>query len=127
MGAITRNGGVLNFPTTTATFTTTSVNNSAGILGSYLTVNYTDWAAVSGGTIGALASYNTDDYTSATTNNVDVTDGALAPTASAMVVNSLRFAGTASLALASTSTLTLGSGTLGSGGILVSPHVARTA
>ncbi len=132
LGTISRSGGALDLPSGIGgpvTYTTTSPNNSAtasGILGGYLTVNgYADWAAGSGAspyTIGAPASYDTDNY-SLPTNNVDVnnlTPPALS-TAVATTVNSLRFNNT--LSATSSGSLSLGGGTLtlASGGILVTP------
>ena len=115
LGSITRSGGVLDLPVSSATFTTTNPNSN-GILGGYLTVNgYQGWAANNGSnTIAALSSYNTDDYSSPG-NNVDVTNFALTPSGT---VNSLRFN------QATGGTLALGGELmLASGGILVTPNV----
>ena len=124
LGPITRSGGLLNIANLPAggTLTTTS-SNTNGILGGYLTVNDTNWAAASGGTIGALAIYATNNYTAAG-NNVDVTNGSLGPTGSATTVNSLRFntPSAGNLALGGSSLLTLASG-----GILVTPNVGNNS
>ena len=115
LGSITRNGGVLDLPVSSATFTTTNPNSN-GILGGYLTVNgYQGWAANNGSnTIAALSSYNTDDYSSPG-NNVDVTNFALTPSGT---VNSLRFNQATGGTLALSGELMLASG-----GILVTPNV----
>ena len=119
LGAITRNSGLLDLPVNTTTFTTSN-SNALGILGGYLTVNGDQgWAAVSGGTIAALGSYQADSYLAG--NNVDVTNLALGPTGTA-TVNSLRFN------TPTGGTLTLGGATtLTSGGILVTPNVAANS
>lgn len=64
LGAITvQSGGSLNFvlpqgaPGAANGFTTTSLNDSTGILGGWATVNGTDWAAVQGGNIVAYTGY----------------------------------------------------------------------
>ena len=54
------NGGTGN----TTTYTTTSVNDANGLLGGWATVGGVDFAAVSGGVIGAYAGYTT--YTTGT-------------------------------------------------------------
>ena len=59
LGAITRNvGGRIDFSLpASGSITTTSTNNSAGILGPWATVGGSNWAAVSGGAIVAYSAY----------------------------------------------------------------------
>jgi autotransporter-associated beta strand protein len=129
LGAITRvtgNSGTVNFVLTntgtgTASITTTTANNSAGIIGDYATVNGTDWAVANGSgptyTIGAPttpATFYTSD-TWAATNHTTVTTNSSQTSAATY---DLRF----NTAAADTVTLS-GTNTLNGGGILVTPNV----
>jgi fibronectin-binding autotransporter adhesin len=121
---LTRNvGGTINFNLPASGSISTAATTFAGngvLVGTsatgaaFATVNGTDWAKVTGGTIGALASYEANDF-SASTKNTDVTSNQ-GPVA--FTVNTLRF-NTA----ATTLTLT-GSNVVGTGGILVTAATA---
>ena len=131
LGAITRNpGSGVNF-TLTGNVTTTTANNSSGILGGYATVGGTNWAigATTAGTatpITALGSYTTTTTAGNTATNysganIDVTSSQ-AP-AAAITPNTLRFN---TAATAETLTLT-GSNPITSGGILMTPNAGASA
>jgi len=107
-------GGTLALSLPSGATLTAAPTTANGVLG-YATVNGTDFASVSSGSVVALPTYNPDSYTS--TDNTDVT--ALNPSPSAIASNSLRFN------TAQTNTLTLPSGTstIGTGGLLVSANV----
>jgi fibronectin-binding autotransporter adhesin len=123
-GAVTRTGpgtsdfvpgaGGLTFNVAT---TAGTVNGLLGTGPAFATFNNeSTWATVNSGAIAGLATYATNNYTSAA-NNVDVTNSA---TLSNITVNSLRFSG-------SNPVLTLsGTNTLQSGGILVSGNNSGT-
>ena len=122
LGAIaSRNvGGTIDFGASSS-ITTTSTNNSNGILGGYATAGGTTWAVLpssGGGLITGLAAagYNTSNSVTASapgaTANADfqASNSTAWPTGS---VNSLRFnTGATTLTLATTGTLTLASGGL---------------
>ena len=121
LATLTRNGGAtLDFTlptvggiTTTSTssaFGTNQILTSAAFV-AYATVDGTTWATNTAGTIGALASYQTDFADSALDSDITAND---AP-AAAFSVNTLRF-NTAGKALTLNS---LGTSTVTSGGILV--------
>jgi|GEM_PF-4784139 len=131
---VSSNRGSGNFSTNTAgggaaAITTDTLNNTAGLLGTWATWNRTDWAVntpnTADGAIGALAAYTTNNDLSAwatgdTTNNMNI-DGAASGTLSGNTrVGSLRFnnGGTATSLDLGTSGLSLGASTE-SGGILV--------
>jgi fibronectin-binding autotransporter adhesin len=107
-------------------FTTVNLNTN-GILGGYLTVGGTDWATnatnLSGGNIIGLSassinSYSTDTF--GTGLNTDVTTSDAFPASTS--TNSIRFNA------ANSNTVTLGgTGTITSGGILVTPNVGANA
>jgi autotransporter-associated beta strand protein len=118
LGAITRGAAaVTNFNTVVAgpgvaSITTTNAGTN-GILGGYATLNGSDWAGLSAGSIVA-PTYATDDY-SASTNNTDVTTDQ--SPAAGTAVNSLRFnTGQATVSLSGANSIT-------TGGILVTSAV----
>ena len=116
LGAISRNaGGLLNFSALPASGLITT-SNADGLLGGWAVVNGTDWAAVSGGVIGANTDYspfpapglNTDMF-----GDASVSDA---------TTNSLRFNTPTNI------TLTLGgANVIQSGGILVTGAVGPNA
>ncbi|MEO5712831.1 MAG: autotransporter-associated beta strand repeat-containing protein [Luteolibacter sp.] len=117
-GTLTRSaGGTVNFDlptsgtisTTATTFQTNGVLTSSATGPAFATVNGTDWATVTSGTIGALASYDTNDF-SASTKNTNVTSS---QGPAAFTINTLRF-NTAATTLSLT-----GNNIIGTGGILV--------
>jgi len=129
LNQITRTGGLLDLPLNSgATFTTANANNAGNILGGYLTVNGTDWAVNSAGSglgaIGALASYNVDNYTQPT-NNVDVQTGGVLAISQATTVNTLRF-NQAALTNQASIDLNGQTLTLASGGVLVTGNVTTS-
>lgn len=102
---------------------TDRLNNSAGILGSWATLNKTHWAvsAASGIDIpiSGLASYTTNTWGGVNSNTDVTTSGAIAASST---TNTLRFNQPAS------SVLTLeGDSLLKSGGILVTPNTAAAS
>ena len=93
----------------------TTSANASGILGGYATVSGMNWAAVTSGADGALASYDSFAVPGTNANiNAAITDSAISATS----INSLRFNSAGSYSL------TLGSSlTIQSGGILVTSGV----
>ena len=134
LGPINRDGttnkGTVNFALPTAgSFTTSSSNNTSGILGGWATVGGTNWATVSAGAITALSSEVALPVTggSATTNYVQSTTTAITLTASE-TINALRMSGTGGVALATAGNLTVSGGAAGgSGGILASATSSITS
>lgn len=124
LGVVTREaGGVLNFvlPASGA-ISTSSSNNTNGLLGAGLTVG-NDWATVFGGNIVAFTGYTTQNNVGAWAANQNITNtGALSGSlTSALTVNSLR------LNANSASTANLGGQTLTVlDGILVTSSVGQT-
>ncbi|MES2923386.1 MAG: autotransporter-associated beta strand repeat-containing protein [Verrucomicrobiota bacterium] len=114
LGTITRNpGATLNVATIAAgTSYATSTGNSNGILGGFATVNFADWATVTGGNLAANATYQTgtDATLWAAADNVSMAATPLTPLAGSATVNSVKFTAGASLAIPASQTLTLTSG-----------------
>ena len=124
-GPIARNvGGTVNFSLPTGAqsatngITTTATNQATSILGGWATVGNSDWATISNGQIVALPSYTSDVW--AAGNNTTVTTSL--GVAIGSTTNSLRF----NSPTASTLTL-VGTNTITSGGILVTPSVGANA
>lgn len=119
LGGISRTAGsTLNLATIAAgTGYTTSATDTNGILGGFATVNNADWVTAAGGTLAANAAYQTgtDATAWAATDNVSLAATPAVPLAASATVNSLKFTGTADVAVPSGQTLTLSSG-----GVLVS-------
>jgi len=122
-GAISRNSGSsLNVATITAgTSYTTSTPDTNGIQGGYATVNNADWLSAPGGTFTAYSAYQTgtDATAWAATDNVSIAATPSVALAGSATLNSVRFTGTADLAIPSGQTLTLSSG-----GVLVTAGTA---
>ncbi len=107
LGALTRaanSGGVINFGTGAAT--TTTANNSAGILGGYAIVNGADWAVANGGgtAISALGSYTSLPATGAvSTGNYYYTGSTpLTTSGSSPTLGSLKMDASANLTIGTT-------------------------
>ncbi len=122
-GAITRSaGGTLNVATIAAgTSYTTSTLETGGILGGFGTVNNADWLSAPGGTFTAYSAYQTGTDSSlwAATDNVSLAATPTVPLAGSATLNTVKFTGTADLAIPSGQTLTLTSG-----GVLVTAGTA---
>jgi autotransporter-associated beta strand protein len=122
-GTISRIGGsTLNVATIAAgTSYTTSTGETNGILGGFGTVNNADWLSAPGGTFAAYAAYQTgtDATAWAATDNVSVGATPAVPLAGSATLNTVKFTGTADLAIPSGQTLTLTSG-----GVLVTAGTA---
>jgi autotransporter-associated beta strand protein len=120
LAAITRQlGGVVDFSPGTGGQVTTTSSNVNSILGGWATWDGgAGWAAVSGGTIGPLATYSS---TYGDTANVDVPPGT--STVGGATANSLRVNGSSDTTLNLNANSTL---TLKSGGILITPSAVTT-
>ncbi len=124
LGAITRNtGATVDFNPTNAGagITTTTTNNSAGILGPYATYKLNDWAVNDGaGNIAALGSYAASFATGLNTS-LSVASTTLA--SGGATTSTLRLTGTSAVVFtAAADTLTLESG-----GILVASTAGTTS
>jgi len=124
LGAITRDAGgtvEFNLSSGSAVVQTSSSNGASAILGGYATVNGSQFATVSGGSIQGLSSTVSNNLATWPVQS-DVTDSTgYTGTVSEIIINSLRFN-----AAGATSTVTVASGsrlTLNSGGILVTSNV----
>ncbi|WP_428937899.1 beta strand repeat-containing protein [Fontivita pretiosa] len=114
--SLARTNGVVDFdlaPGVNVAFSTapTLVN---GIIGPWATVNGTNWATVSGGTVAAYAhtpgETNSDPSVWAATDNVNLTAGGTSTVAASATVNSLRFGANGTVSIAAGQSLTINSG-----------------
>jgi autotransporter-associated beta strand protein len=110
LGAITRaagSGGAINFQSGVALTTSTGSN---GILGGYATVNGTDWAANSSGTIVAYSGYTALSSSTLTSSANYYFTGAssLTTSATAQTINSLKIDASGTLVLGNTLTISTG-------------------
>jgi autotransporter-associated beta strand protein len=126
-GAITRTiGSTVDFTLpSSGTFATSTGNanfsgGQATILGGYATVGGSDWAAIGGGTIGALSSYTS---TFIAGKDVSTAAGTFAP--GALTINSLRFNSSGSYTINTGGNLTIATGgilettTVGANGVSI--------
>jgi fibronectin-binding autotransporter adhesin len=121
LGALSRSAGTtVNFSSfANDSITTTTGNNTAGIIGGWATFNNNDWATASGAgpayTIESYSAYTADTWASG--NNTDVTEDSIQGQDS--TTNSLRFnsSSNATVSLSSANGSTYN--TIQSGGILV--------
>lgn len=116
LGTLTRSpGATLNLaPIAANTFYSTSNTNTNGILGGYATINGTDWASVSAGTLTSFSGYQTsaDATTWSPADNVSLTGSPSTDPTNDTTIHSLRALATATVTLPTGKSLTLTSGGL---------------
>ena len=137
-GALTHTaGGAVNFSPTGSTFITGQTNAAGGtIIGGYATIgnigsvqqdanggsNVLNFASISGGQVVPLASYDLNDFSSATKNTkVDgsVSGGINILTAASTTINSLYLTGNAKVQIGTVGNTAAATLVIGSGGIIV--------
>ena len=121
LGTISRSpGGTLDFTLPSGTqsasngITTTTANNSTGILGAYATVGGTNWASSSGGNITAYNAYTGGDLGTLSSNSaLNVSpSGTQTAVTSANSYNTLNLTGSEGLTMTASGKLTLAGGGL---------------
>jgi fibronectin-binding autotransporter adhesin len=122
LGSITRSGagGTIDFTLPGGTqsaangITTTTPNNTTGILGAYATVAGADWASSTAGNITAYSAYTIGDVGQMASNSAlnVMPFGAQSAVASSTVFNTLNLTGTEGVAMTGSGSLTLAGGGL---------------
>jgi len=122
-GLTRSNNGAINFTGTGQTQVTGITNDASGIVGRCATVG-NEWATVSGSTVNALATYNSNINAAGAADNVKISSGGTTTLASSVATGTLNIQNSSG----STVTLEVGVGqalTLNDGGLLSSGSSAN--